>query len=59
MIAEQVKREQKDREIARYAQKMEVEKMARDLRKAEKQRIQDLIVSKLVRTAQPSPTMHR
>ena len=55
MIAEQVKREQKDREIARYAQKMEVEKMARDLRKAEKQRIQDLIVSKFMRTRQPSP----
>ena len=59
MIAEQVKREQKDREIARYAQKMEVEKMARDLRKAEKQRIQDLIVSKFVRTTQPLPTNYR
>ena len=59
MIAEQVKREQKDREIARSAQKMEVEKMARDLRKAEKQRIQDLIVSKFVRTTQPLPTNYR
>ena len=52
MIAEQVKREQKDREIAQYAQKMEIEKMARDLRKAEKQRIQDLIVQLEAQDAQ-------
>ena len=43
MITEQVKQEEKDRRIAKYAQKMEVEKMARELRKAEKKRIQDLV----------------
>jgi hypothetical protein len=43
MIAEQVKQEERDREIAKYAQKMEVEKMARELREAERKRIKDLV----------------
>ena len=43
MIAEQVKKEEKDRKIAKYAQKMEVEKMARELREAERKRIKDLV----------------